>query len=223
MPTELLLCRHGQTEWNVLGRLQGQLDTELDMTGRQQAGALASALASRLLHAPLATAVYSSDLSRVSETAAICVRACCSEGGGMPPIRLDARLRERKLGLFEGLTVMEAKSKYPIEWKRFISGQKVDGVEDDEQIAARVGEALRDVASKHPGCTILVFSHGGAIHSGIRALTGAEALREIGNCSISQLRAAHGSLGRWDAISIGENLRDAQLASNADVQRLSTC
>lgn len=218
--TEILLCRHGQTQWNTIGRLQGQLDTELDETGRGQAAALAVALTCRRMDPPLAPSVYASDLKRVSETAAICIGACYAASTVPPELCLDARLRERKLGRFEGLTEAQARSQHASEWQRFLSDRQVDGVEDDLQVMTRVAESLRCIARTHPGRTILVFSHGGAIHTAVRALTGNAVRGDIRNCSITHLRPGADPSGRWEALCVGENSLGAPSIQNADMRAL---
>jgi probable phosphoglycerate mutase len=216
MATDILLCRHGQTAWNTTGRLQGQLDTELDETGRGQAEALAVALTRRKIDPPLAPFVYASDLKRVSETAAICVGACYTARAFPAELFLDARLRERKLGPFQGLTEAQALSRHAAEWQRFLRGRPVDGVEDDLQVMTRVAESLRCIARTHPGRTILVFSHGGAIHGAVRALTGSTVHVDIVNCSITHLRSSADPAGRWEALCVGENPLGAPSIRNAD-------
>jgi len=218
MPTTILFCRHGQTHWNVSGRLQGQLDTELDATGRMQAAALGVALAARPLDYPLANVVYSSDLTRVSETAAACIGLCYAAGSASPALRLDTRLRERKLGPFEGLTDTESAQTHANEWRCFLRGTEVEGVEGDTEVMARTSSCLRDIAAAHPGHTVLVFSHGGAIHCGVCSLTGAKTLPLIGNCSITQLRVGDDPNERWEAVSVGESPVPASSIRNVDVR-----
>ena len=98
MTTELILLRHGETEWNSAGRLQGHLDSALSPEGLRQADLLAARLSSVSFHA-----LYSSDLGRALETA----RRIATRTGHS--ILQDWRLRERGLGVFEGLTRDEAR------------------------------------------------------------------------------------------------------------------
>ena len=98
--TEIYLVRHGETEWNRDGRLQGQQNSCLTALGREQAGKLGSLLARRLDHAPLPVQV--SPLGRALETAAI-IREHLP---GPEPI-IDSRLQEMTLGTWEGLTRKE--------------------------------------------------------------------------------------------------------------------
>src|SRR5256885_3158142 len=90
--TRVLAIRHGETAWNVDGRIQGQLDVPLNDTGRWQVHRLALAVADEGI-----SAIYSSDLLRALETAQAVARAC-----GLP-ITTDVGLPERRLGGLEGL------------------------------------------------------------------------------------------------------------------------
>src|SRR5215218_4349679 len=100
--TEILLIRHGGTEWNKQGRMQGQRDSPLTPLGLQQARQLAR----RLRDVPHA-ALYSSDLGRAYETA----RRIADET--KDEIVCDRGLRERCFGIFEGLTNAEIKVRHP--------------------------------------------------------------------------------------------------------------
>src|ERR1051325_10264843 len=91
--TRLIVVRHGETVWNLEGKLQGQMDSPLTPSGLAQSRALAE----RFSRCPI-SALYSSDLGRARQTAeSIAVRTG-------QEIRFDDRLRERHLGVFQGLT-----------------------------------------------------------------------------------------------------------------------
>src|SRR5690348_10772063 len=92
----LIAVRHGETEWNVAGREMGHLDSPLTERGRQQAEAVASRLAGLSL-----AALYSSDLGRAVATAR-CISRCCGQD-----VRVDVGLRERHMGVLQGLTSVE--------------------------------------------------------------------------------------------------------------------
>ncbi|MGA9613494.1 MAG: glucosyl-3-phosphoglycerate phosphatase, partial [Mycobacterium sp.] len=98
----LVMLRHGQTEFNLSSRMQGQLDTELTELGRAQAVAAAAALAK---DQPLL--VVSSDLRRAYDTA-----IALQERIGIP-VRADERLRETHLGDWQGMTHAEIDTKAP--------------------------------------------------------------------------------------------------------------
>ena len=91
--TRVLAVRHGETSWNIAGRMQGHLDSDLDASGRAQADALGRRLAGQTIHH-----LYASDLGRAVETAQ---RIAVSTGHRFA---LEPGLRERHLGLFQGLT-----------------------------------------------------------------------------------------------------------------------
>jgi broad specificity phosphatase PhoE len=138
--TRLLLVRHGETDWNAEGRLQGQTDRPLSDFGRRQARQLAEDLADEKLEA-----IYASDLSRARETAEI-----VGERLGLP-VALDADLREKDWGTWEGLTAVER--------------DRVEFVgESTEQHGERMLRALRRIAERHPdGGRVLVVTHGGSM------------------------------------------------------------
>jgi probable phosphoglycerate mutase len=168
-PTEsvLLIARHGETEWNRVGRWQGKTDIPLSERGRAQALALAASLRGRAI-----AAVHSSDLLRASETAAIIAGAL-----GVAAPGLDARLRERGFGCFEGLTRDECAARHPDAWARYLADRSAtppDG-EPQPEVAARMLAALTDIArAPHSaGEATLVISHSGAIRTFIQTVTGA--------------------------------------------------
>src|SRR5262245_48743134 len=94
--TRIIAVRHGETAWNVDSRIQGQLDIQLNDTGRWQARRVGMALSGEPL-----TAIYSSDLGRAHETA-----AAIGEVSGIPVVAHPG-LRERRFGMFEGKTFDE--------------------------------------------------------------------------------------------------------------------
>jgi broad specificity phosphatase PhoE len=175
--TTILLARHGETDWNLEGRFQGQLDPPLNETGRRQATALADALAGDGV-----AAVYSSDLRRAAETAAI-VAARLSL-----PVTPDRRLREIDVGAWSGLTRAEVEERFPASYAHWLEGELAghDG-ESREQLAARVHEAVISIAAAHPAESVLVVTHGGAVRALQRRALG-EPLPLLRNCGVSRLR-----------------------------------
>ena len=143
--TTLLLARHGETDWNRELRIQGSSDIELNDLGRRQAQSLAQELTDVDLDA-----VYASDLARARQTAEAVAATHALE------VRFDARLRERSFGSWEGLT-REDIAELP-------DGSHHDG-ETDEEVRARVLEAINEIAAAHPGEQVLVVSHGGALNA----------------------------------------------------------
>jgi broad specificity phosphatase PhoE len=171
--TEILLVRHGETEWNRLHRWQGHTDTPLNDTGRAQARELAHTLAGERVDA-----VYSSDLSRASETAA----AIAGEHG--LAVLVDPDLREIDVGGREGLTREEVEQRFP------------DGGwngETREEHAARVLRALHRIADRHPDGRVVVVGHGGTLRRAQEAAL-VEPLGPIGNCATWAVRLRNGTL-----------------------------
>jgi glucosyl-3-phosphoglycerate phosphatase len=182
--TRLFLWRHGNTDWNAGDRVQGQSDTPLNELGRQQAAAAAQRLA-----AMRPTAIVSSDLRRAADTA-----AALADRTDLP-VRLDARLRERHFGDWQGLTIAEIAQRYPAEYARWRAGDDDFGcnAESLSDMAKRVGVALREAVDGAPGGTIVVATHGGAARHGVGELLGwppevTWKLVGLANCHWSELR-----------------------------------
>jgi 2,3-bisphosphoglycerate-dependent phosphoglycerate mutase len=156
--TVLLLVRHGETDWNAEGRLQGHTDRPLSEFGRWQVQQLAEELGTEKL-----AAIYSSDLARARETAAIVGKRL-----GLPVV-LDPDLREKDWGTWEGLTAVER--------------DRVEFVgESTEAHQERMLHALQRISERHPGDTrILVVTHGGSMRRVQTAALGM-ALPVVENC-----------------------------------------
>ncbi len=164
----LFLARHGETEWNRIGRWQGRTDIPLSEVGRAQA----LTLADRLRHHGI-TQIYASDLSRARETAEIVATTL-----GVARVSLDERLRERGFGCFEGLTREECAERHSEAWRRYLADRRdtPSDAEPQAAVVARVLAGLTAVAestelAESPG-HVLVVSHGAAIRSFIYAITG---------------------------------------------------
>jgi alpha-ribazole phosphatase len=155
---KLLLIRHGQTDWNLAQRFQGQSDIPLNETGRKQANALAQRLSAK--HFDF---VYSSDLQRATETANIIRRS-----GFQPDAFPDTRLREVHFGDWEGLTYDEIKEKHPdslAAWEKDIYKNAPPNGETLEQLAIRVQSMLDELCAKHNDQTVLIVAHGGVLQT----------------------------------------------------------
>jgi probable phosphoglycerate mutase len=152
--TQLILIRHGETQWNLDQRIQGHHDVPLTEKGLEQARLLARHLVDEPLHA-----VYSSDLSRARQTAEILA-------AGRSDIRFDPRLREAGMGRFEGHTPKELRERYPEAfeaWRRDSVRNRPLGGETLEDLQERCLAALRDLLPRHPGQTVAVVTHGGPV------------------------------------------------------------
>ena len=153
---KIIMLRHGLTQWNVLGKYQGQTDIGLNNNGRIQAHKLALFLAEQ---EQAVEAIYCSDLSRCRETAAIIGKALA-----LTPI-LEPRFREIHFGNWEGLTYTEVTEKYPQEqsdWLNRTLEVKVSGGESIPAVLTRCLAGIRDISKQHQG-TVIVVSHGGFI------------------------------------------------------------
>jgi len=149
----LLAVRHGETEWNVQRREMGQLDSPLTARGRKQA----ERIAERLRGQPIA-ALYTSDLGRAADTANAIAAAC-----GVTAIR-DASLRERDLGIFQGMTRAEMAERYPREFADYLRiGHEfpIPNGESGVQRTARSVRALTAIAERHAAGTVVAVTHGG--------------------------------------------------------------
>ncbi len=157
-----LIVRHGETSWNVEGRIQGHSDVALSERGVLQAQALARRLATVSVDA-----AYSSDLVRASETAKIVLE------GRETPLTEEELLRERYYGVFEGLTVEQRQERYPA---MFIASIVKDldfaptGGESARETLRRMTSVMGELKRKHLDDTVLVVGHGGSLRSGVMAL-----------------------------------------------------
>jgi probable phosphoglycerate mutase len=188
--TTVYLARHGESDWNVERRWQGNADRPLTELGRRQADELAERLASTPLDA-----VYSSDLLRARETAEAVARRQGLE------VRTLAALREVDVGSWSGLTRDEVEERFPAAFATWREGGH--GWEDGEayeQMADRVVAAVLEIAGSHPGRSVLVVAHGGpirALHSVALGLDIAEhrRLKPVAvNAHLSRLHVEDGRL-----------------------------
>jgi probable phosphoglycerate mutase len=193
--TRICLVRHGETAWNAEGRVQGQLDVPLNTLGVAQARAVAGALADQSFQA-----IYSSDLTRVRQTAAPSVAH-----HGLP-LALDARLRERHYGMFERLLYTEVRERYPLEYARFRDKDPDFDFGTGESLRAffdRSIEVLGEIALRHHHQNVLVFTHGGVLDMAYRRAMALDqrASREFGipNAGINWLNisAQDWVIERW--------------------------
>jgi len=188
---EFWLVRHGQTDWNVQRRYQGHTDIPLNSLGRAQAQALAAELNGCQI-----AAIYSSDLSRALETAAILAQ---HTGATVTP---DRRLREISMGAWEGRTLAEVNKELPdgsagLAYKEAHS--RAPGGESLAEVAERVRAFADEVAESHPGQIVLVVMHGLSL-AALRCLAVGLPLAEARdmvpeNCSIVRIFWPHPLVG----------------------------
>jgi 2,3-bisphosphoglycerate-dependent phosphoglycerate mutase len=156
-PTTIIAVRHGETEWNRIGRQQGHLDSPLTPLGRQQALSMADTLSGMSVQL-----IFSSDLGRAQETATIIAARLNL------PVRTDARLRERNLGILEGQTMSQFRERHPSEAALLASGDPDFALPSGESARQRFVRNVRcveEIARMHAGNTVLVVAHGGVLHS----------------------------------------------------------
>lgn len=207
MSKRLVLWRHGRTNWNVEGRVQGQTDTDLDDVGREQARAAAARLASL---AP--QRIISSDLRRAHDTAQALAAVVQAD------VELDPRLREMDFGAREGLTWREAWTQLPEGMRAWIDGDetKIPGSETHLEAGDRAAPVLREVGEALPdGGLAVIVAHGAILRTGICRFLGFP--REswtlfsgLSNCSwtvLEQSNPEHDSRWRlveWNAGTLPE-------------------
>ncbi|ETW92553.1 MAG: hypothetical protein ETSY1_43125 [Candidatus Entotheonella factor] len=151
----LLLIRHGATSWNTAARFQGHSDIPLSDKGRQQAAALAQAMAGESIQT-----LYASDLRRAWETAQAITAIT---GLAAKP---EPRCREVSFGAWEGLTYGDIEQRDPLDlaaWQANPSGVAPPGGETLSQVTHRVREAYGDIVRSHQGETVVLVAHGGAL------------------------------------------------------------
>lgn len=153
--THVVIIRHGQSQGNAEGRFGGHTDTPLSPRGRRQAKATAKALASEKFHA-----IYSSDLPRAIETATPLAQLT-----GAPLETTDA-LRERSVGVMEGLTFEEAAEQHPEQYRALLQrdfDHVLAGGESYRQTLDRASRKLDEAIEQHKGGRIALFAHTGTI------------------------------------------------------------
>lgn len=195
MSTAIILIRHGETDWNAQGRIQGHLPVPLNARGLAQA----QAVADRLREIDY-QAIYSSDLPRARQTAEAIAHMVGHE------VRLDTRLREWDLGILAGLAVSDAERRHPRAFRTYrerIVDRAIPGGESIRRRYERVTDAVQDIAADHPGRTVVAVSHGGPLGDCYRRAmgAGAEARLQIDlfNAAINRIRidGARWTLEGW--------------------------
>ncbi len=207
MTRRVVLWRHGRTEWNVAGRVQGQTDTSLDDVGRDQARAAAARLASL---APVR--ILSSDLERARDTAEELSRLT-----GVP-VELDERLREMNFGEREGLTWKESWERFPDLMKAMLEDreERFPGAELHVEAGERLAEALTEaLESLEDEQTLVLVAHGAVLRVGACTFLGFpestwRTFAGLSNCSwiaLEQISPSHGTrwrLTEWNAGTLPE-------------------
>ena len=207
MMTEFVVVRHGETDANLHGILQGQSDTELNTLGIRQAQCTADRLKGD--HFDL---IYSSDLSRAMKTA-----SAIAAPHGLPVNPLRA-LREWDLGNLQGHNGEELRGRYPEVMAAFKSETEdvpVPGGESRFQFHQRVFDCLDEMSDRFAGKRLLLVTHGGVLKAMFRHVVGmvsnTSRLPLTSNASVSSFRYEGGfwQLVSWNDVShlrnLGEN------------------
>lgn len=164
--TRLIIVRHGETEWNADGRIQGHTDIALNAVGRWQADRVGHALADESI-----AAIYTSDLQRARQTA----EAIAAAQAAPPSVVEEARLRERAFGDFEGRTFAAVEAVSPEQaqrWRRRDPAFAPAGGENLLDFRRRIVDAVAELAARHLGDLIVLTAHGGVLDVLYRAATG---------------------------------------------------
>uniref|UniRef100_A0A7S0DG32 Phosphoglycerate mutase n=1 Tax=Amorphochlora amoebiformis TaxID=1561963 RepID=A0A7S0DG32_9EUKA len=179
------ICRHGETDWNLQRRIQGQTDTKLNKNGELQARELGKAI----LSLPV-TYFVSSDLARAYDTGKIIAEVWVqNKRKHIPKLHSDKRLREIHAGEFQGKLSRE------VQFERTLALRqgKYPGGESYEELINRSRDAIFDAASKAgEGGTVLAVAHGGLIRSVAKEIMNSENKRLVApvvtNCCMSTFR-----------------------------------
>lgn len=182
---DLVVLRHGQTDWNLQHRFQGQSDIPLNARGIAQARTVAGLLAGHRF-----AAVYSSPLSRALATAEL---VCPGS-----EIRTDPRLMEIDVGSWAGLTWEQIRKDMPSYEEKYANGVDFRRSPTGERLAdvvARALPAVEEIAARHDGERVLIVSHGLLLNRVLHALLGLEGrvLGGLGNAHYSDLGYYHGA------------------------------
>ena len=155
--TKIFLIRHGQTEWNLAGKYQGQSNVQLSARGVEQARMLAAAFPARQLDA-----IYASDLSRAMTTARMIAERF------RLPVQPEKAFREMNFGDWEGLTYAEIAAKWPDIANDFFRRPDRLLVPHGETFAIlqeRAVARVEELCAAHAGQTIAVFAHGAVLRT----------------------------------------------------------
>ena len=185
--TSIILCRHGETDWNRQGRYQGRTDVPLNDNGRRQANELACRLAREQIDV-----VYSSTLERAYQTAV----AVANEHG--LEVRRDPRLDEIDQGSWEGLRRDEIALRHPAvlaAWQHHPIDLRLPGGETLDEVRLRVRAALDDMMLLHDGKVICLVAH---------SVSMAVVKHELQGMSLREALASLPANASWERIIVPE-------------------
>ena len=187
--TEFWVVRHAETEWNHIGRYQGQTDVPLSQTGKEQAARLAGRLTGMHFDA-----VYASDLARAYSTASTVAATL----HGAPPVQTDAGLREIDVGQLSGKMVSEIEAEFP----EYIQALRQDpwnarrpGGESMADLAARAKVTFDRLCQRHTGQRVLVVTHGGVVRVAVSLAIGGDEHHVWARLSVANTAITRVALG----------------------------
>jgi broad specificity phosphatase PhoE len=194
----MMFIRPGETDWNRAGRQQGQVDSPLNALGRRQAEKLAS-----MMRNIGVSALYSSDIRRAAQTTEI-----LAERLGFAPA-YDARLRERDVGHWQGLTLAEIREWYPEEFAALtgdVDGFRIPGGESRLEVQKRMKAAVDDMLMRETGETLAVISHTTALKMLLKVLVpGADVqMADLTNSSVTTVE--RDNAGNWRLVAVDDVL-----------------
>ena len=159
-----LIVRHGQTDWNARGLLQGHTDVPLNQVGRDQADRLG-----KRLSAVEIDAAYCSDLARCTQTLEVAL------GAREVSVSFSQQLREQAYGRWEGKSFLEIEAAEPDLYAEMISGYNTFTPPEGEsfrQVEARVTSFAEETRDRHPSGALLIVGHGAALRALIASMVG---------------------------------------------------
>lgn len=160
-PARLWLIRHGETDWNVLGRVQGHTPTSLNDAGRRQACVLADIFKTRAAAGGPFAAIWSSDLPRAYETADAIAAALHLT------VQRTLALRERSFGPYEGAAgdaIRIAREQLGLPQNNDLADWTgMPGIESNDALWSRIDSQLRLISAQHPAQDVIVVTHGGVV------------------------------------------------------------
>lgn len=188
--TELILLRHGETDWNRELRFQGHIDVPLNDMGHEQARRLGLRMAGeRVQH------IVCSDLLRAQQTAAPAAQQL------QLPVRTTVGLREQHFGIVEGLRADEIQAQHPRAWEEWLEFREDHAMPEGESprdFHARIVDALGAIAAQHAGQRVLVVTHGGVLDMVWRTAHGLSLSgprrSEIPNAGFNRIRIAEATV-----------------------------
>jgi probable phosphoglycerate mutase len=214
--TQILLVRHGETDWNKAQRLQGHIDIGLNEQGIIQAKLLGSALAQEKIDI-----AYSSDLSRALDTANTIT------AHHDVPTFIDANLRERCYGEIQGMTYQEIEQQLPDNHRAWHSRNpdfQPLGGETLRQFYERVTTSIERIAKNHLGQVILIVAHGGVLDCMYRHATQMDITEkrkvELLNTSLNRIKyhGSHFEIKSWGDVT---HLQDQTALDEVDTKKAS--